>query len=161
MVSQTTLVEVALKRYELNERYHEVKERSVWLGVSGYTAFAVALGTWLPGHASEWMNTKWAIWMIVIVVTAAAFYFIVLQNWYKVRSAIIETQLRNFFMKFDDGTTEEPTIADLFLRYTELDTSMTRKERRSRFVQEGKGGVVALVAVLVLSIPLFVILVGS
>jgi len=89
--------DIIIKLYELNEHYHDTKEKMAWLASSLYAAFSVAIITWLFSkeiykiHILK-LNSIINIilfFIIIVVVFICAILFICFQYKKKKISAVI------------------------------------------------------------------------
>ncbi len=101
--------------YELNERYHNVKERVVWLAGVIYLTFSVVTMAWyfqnrgtvsIPEGLEEWHAI---VFLSVIFVLTVA--FICRQTWEKVKSVVRTGQFNNLIKKLPNRRTHADLMA--------------------------------------------------
>ena len=90
--------------YQVNEQYHNVKEKMVWLVVTGYLAFWAGYMKWIL--ADHWSKNAWdqyACYLIIFLafITIFAAYFAAYQNFMKAKTARAAKKYHDAIRKLD------------------------------------------------------------
>lgn len=131
--------------YELNEQYHNTKERIVWLAGVIYFTFSIVVLTWiskLPKYEFIWINRECLIILTMVFLTSIfciTSIFIICQTWHKCRSAIQTNNFHALIKHLDDKRNRN---------YRAL-IEVTRYKGGANFFREGWSGVLILAAVLI------------
>ena len=110
---------ILLKLYELNERYHDTKEKMAWLGSSLYFAFSLAILRilFIKGMQNIIKQYSWVPWVIIGFLLAAIYccacWFINLQ--YKKKR--ISVGISNEFMDIVSNNKPENKLKKM-IKYT-------------------------------------------
>lgn len=75
------MLDVFLKLYDLDQHYHDQKEKRAWLATSGYIGFSLIAIKWLASQDihSFWVYQRWWLTACIFTVYACAMSFILLQ----------------------------------------------------------------------------------
>ena len=117
---------ILLKLYELNERYHDTKEKMAWLGSSLYFAFSLAILRIL--FIKEMQNfikqDPWVIIGFLLAICVFALLFINFQFKKKRNSVVytgeLEKQLCSLQSKGEEYSESEDKLLQLFKRKDEI-----------------------------------------
>ena len=91
--------------YRLNEEYHSSKERATWVAATLYFGFAVGAIAWLLDGPDRWRSHAGLVLAALVALCAVTTVFLVLQNWNRVRSVVITSQMRMFMDELDRSAT--------------------------------------------------------
>ncbi len=86
--------DVILKHIELNEKYHDIKERMAWVASSIYMGFSVLLIRWLL-ETKHVFDPKWPIMVGLTIVYMCVFCFVLFQFEHRWMSAYKSIELKN------------------------------------------------------------------
>ncbi len=94
--------DVILKHIELNDKYHDMKERMAWVAISIYMGFSVLLIRWLIETKCVFDPT-WPIIVGLTIIYICVFCFIMLQFEHRWMSVDKSTALENV-LRISNGT---------------------------------------------------------
>lgn len=139
----TNVKDILIAPYNLNEQYHNTKERVVWLAGVVYFTFSVFVMRWIPGNTCIWARDEWLTIATTIFLTLlflVTSIFICGQTWHKCKATIMTDKLNDLIWKLDDIN---------FRNYETLIRETKYQKGDANFFREGWSGVLILVAVLV------------
>jgi hypothetical protein len=78
-----------MKFYELNERYHDTKEKMAWLATSLYAAFSIALLKWMMNKEyKNFITENYLLILIVLTVIFICAIWFINFHYYKKRNSV-------------------------------------------------------------------------
>ena len=140
--------------YHENEQYHNVKDKMVWLVVTGYLAFWAGYMKWILTYqfpTTAWNKYKVYLAGFLVLITIFAAYFAAFQNWRKVVS-VHKTEIYDAaILRLDTGLTYKKLLADI----KEINVCFFQ----GNLSREGQPGNWLIVGVLVLGVVGFEIII--
>ena len=125
--------EILLKLYEMNENYHSVKEKSIWLACAIYLTVSAAVIKWIVDSKADWLKMIWiplskgspALYIVILVAVLylTIFLYIVFQNKKKCESVVKTGNFNKLIKSLDIG--DKVTYEDIIekTRYSETKLS--------------------------------------
>ncbi len=83
-----------IKLYELNEQYHDTKEKRAWLATTFYAAFCSAVIKWATTieNVETLQKYGWPILVLSVVIFLCVFFF----NWFQYRKKRASVKIEGF-----------------------------------------------------------------
>ncbi len=132
--------------HQLNENYHEWKEKRTWEALSIYLGFSLISMTWLIGNQGKWTCWPWPVPALCLSLIAflPAFGFIRKQIFLKAKSAKMTDMYMDFMLRCPDPTAEQ--FAAFMMTIQHFRHHQCLGQRCMMFWKEGWPGVWALIA---------------
>jgi len=118
-----------IKFYELNEKYHDTKEKMAWLATSLYVAFSIALFKWIIAKQNNSFITSYCFYVLLFLsmIFGCALWFINFQYIKKRASVKIEEKITQEMCKLNvDGIAHITELFD-FISYINKRNGKERK----------------------------------
>ena len=143
-----------MKLYELNEQYHDTKERRAWLATIFYAAFCLAMFRWAINIKNETFLQGYPFPIIALlgVIAACVFFF----TWFQYRKKRASQKIEEFIAKelsVHNGD-DHDQLARVFAYKNEV-----HEPRRRRTVKQGSLSTEIYIFVLMIALFLAQVLV--
>jgi Zn-dependent protease with chaperone function len=134
---------LTLRLFELNETYHDKKERMIWLATTIYLGFVATSIDRIYSIRHSILSGVAPLMILFIIAFVIAFIFIFIQNKLKAQSVDINKRLRTILRSLDSG---KRTIFSEVNAASQPPVKRCARQWIAIIWSYGKGGILCLIA---------------
>ena len=128
--------EVFMKLYELNQKYHDTKEKRAWIAVSFYALFSAAIFSLSSGN-----DNPCSVCAVIAILLTVIFVCVGIFVWFQYRqkrvSVEYEKELEKILSKRIANTDKE--LRDYFSTVNRINNKGVQREKFDRLVESAIG----------------------
>ncbi|MEW5813775.1 MAG: hypothetical protein AB1798_00025 [Spirochaetota bacterium] len=123
------MIDLILKKIELNENYHQNKEKMAWIATSLYLTFTIVSFRWLHNRSFDYFEEELLTILILAVTYLSALSFVSFQFRHRWQSVYESYALLNLLRQIDTDTAVN-LFPDLYNNAMETEKNKRENKRR-------------------------------
>ncbi len=123
------MINLIIKKMELNEQYHQAKEKMAWVATSLYLTFTLVSFKWLNNESYYSISEAFPTILILLVVYLSALSFVTFQFRHRWQSVYESYALVDLLRQVDDSS-QIRSFPDLFKNKMEEHKAKRENKRR-------------------------------